>query len=225
MALVFEYSWHVLEICSTNLLYGVLCLKLSLILKLATVASCEWANLFECSMFLLSNLTLTKLSNLWLPLIARVVIDIGNWHSVWNTWHTCSWMIALLWMSSKILTDALRCIDTNLLRIWIVLLSIFLRITLIGFFPIMCLDCFHTVIRLLENKLCLRILLLSWLWLRTYRLCCIQRIILAILGYTGGKKISWFPYLARIYGFCLFVWIKVLSILLFTAKALRWAHW
>ena len=85
MTLVFEYSRHVLEICSTDLLYGVLCLKLSLILKLATVTASEGANLFECSMFLLSNLPLAKLSNLGLPLIARVVIDISYWHSVWNT--------------------------------------------------------------------------------------------------------------------------------------------
>ena len=85
MALIFEYSRHVLEICSTDLLYGVLCLKLSLILKLAAVTASEGANLFECSMFLLSNLSLTKLSNLGLPLIARVIIDISYWHSVWNT--------------------------------------------------------------------------------------------------------------------------------------------
>ena len=84
MALVFEYSRHVLEIRSTDLLYGVLCLKLSLILKLATVTTSEGANLFECSMFLLSNLTLTELSYLGLPLIACVVINIGNWRSEWN---------------------------------------------------------------------------------------------------------------------------------------------
>ena len=85
MALIFEYSRHVLEICSTDLLYGVLCLKLSLILKLAAVTTSQGANLFECSMFRLSNLTLTKLSNLGLPLVARVVVNVGNWRSEWNT--------------------------------------------------------------------------------------------------------------------------------------------
>ena len=149
VALVFEYSRHVLEICCTDLLYGILCLQLSLILELATVAAGKRANLFECGMLLLSDLTLTELSNLRLPLIARIVIDIGNWRSEWDTCHACSRMIALLRMSSEILTDALRCIYTNLLRIWIVLLSIFLRLFLIGFFSIMSLNSFHTVVWLL----------------------------------------------------------------------------
>ena len=85
MALILEYSRHVLEICCTDLLYGVLCLKLGLVLKLAAVTASEGANLFECSMFLLPNLALTELSNLGLPLIARIVIDVGDWRSEWST--------------------------------------------------------------------------------------------------------------------------------------------
>lgn len=186
MSLIFHHSWHTLKICCTDLLYGILSFELRLVLKLATVATSEWPHLFECGMLLLSYLAFTKLSYLWFTLITRIVIDISSWIYKMITSHGLSWVVALLWMGSEILTYALRCVATGLLRIWIVCLNILFCLFLICFFSIMCLDCFHAKVWLLQDKFSLDLLVLSSLLLSWYSWWYIERIHLIILWYTCG---------------------------------------
>ena len=224
MSLIFENSWHILKICCTYLLYGILSFELRLVLKLAAMATSEWTNLFECGMLLLSYLAIAELSDLWFTLVTSIVIDVSSSIYKINAGHAWSWVVTLLWLGSEILTNTLRCVATRLLWIWIVGLNILFCLFLICFFSIMRLNCFHAKVWFLQDKFSLALLLLSSLLLSWDSWWYIERICLIILWYACGQKVRWLLNLTWIYGFSLFIWIEILPILFSTSNSLGRPH-